>query len=561
MTLPPPPPIGPKAVRFHTLGGLGEVGMNCAILETASSLLLIDCGVNFPETDHYGVDVHIPDFAFLDANRDRLRGLVLTHGHQDHIGAVPWLLREFDLPIWGSKLALAMVHEALEEHGLHTTASLNEVRAGDVIDIAEFAVEFIHTNHSIPECMALAIDTPVGRMIHTGDFKVDHTPIDEDPIDLPRFAELGDEGVRVLFSDSTNVERPGTTGSERVAREMLIEAVRRASGRVFVALFSSNLFRVQSLIEAAHRSGRRILTLGWSLNRNIRIGRELGLLKLPGEDPFIEVEDAQRFPPEKLLVLSTGSQGEPRAALNRVARGDFKGLALRADDLVIFSSRMIPGNERAVFGLQDLIARAGASILTPQDMPIHVSGHACREEQKLLIGLCRPEVLVPVHGDHRFLVRHAALGEEAGVPEQFVLDNGDVLELTKDSAQVVGHHKARRIIVENGIVGVADSEMLRDRARLARLGYCVIWAIVDGETGTLEEGPVLQMRGIVEEGEAGEDLLQETREAATKAFEGLAIEARRNRAEVADALRLAVRRYFRRKLQRKPFVEPIVYIV
>lgn len=560
-SLPEPPPIKPGVVRFHTLGGLGEVGMNCAILETHSTLLLIDCGVNFPDTDHYGVDVHIPDFSILEEHRDRIAGLVITHAHQDHIGAVAWLLREMDIPIWGSRLSLALIREALDEHGLLDKARLHTVRAGDVVTFRDMAVEFIHTNHSIPECLALSIETPVGRFIHTADFKVDHTPMGEDPIDLPRFAELGDDGVRALFSDSTNVERSGFAGSEQTARHHLLQQVRGARGRVFVALFSSNFFRVQSLIDAAHETGRRILPLGWSLNRNIRIGRELGLLKLPGDDPFVELDDIRGLPDHRLLVLTTGSQGEPRAALTRVARGEYRGLRLEPDDLVLFSSRIIPGNERSVHALQDLVVRAGASFISPADAPIHVSGHACAEEQKLMIRLVRPECLVPVHGDHRFLVRHARMGQALGVPHQHVLDNGDVLEFTAKDSRVIGHHAARRIVVEHGTVGEADSTVLRDRARLARLGYCVVWTVVDSTNGTIEDGPVLQTRGLIEDNDAGDRILQEARDAAVQAFDELSADARQHRDEIAETLRQAVRRTFRRRLQRKPFVESIVYIV
>ena len=540
------------------LGGLAEVGMNCMLYELEGQILVVDCGVNFPEEEDYGIDHIIPSFSYLSANADRVVGLVVTHGHEDHIGAIPYLLRDLNPPVYGTPLALALIKRKLKEHGLYEHAVLREINAGDTITLGPFEIEPIHVNHSIPQTISLAIDTPVGMVIHTGDFKVDHTPGIDEPIDLARFAALGDEGVLCLLSDSTNVECEGTSKGEAEVRKGLHELIERAPGRVLATLFASNLYRVQSFLDIAHAVGRRVVMLGRSLLQNVAVARELGLIHLPDEFIVIEPGEMEAFRHDQILVLATGSQGEPRSALNRIAMGDHSLCQLIPGDQVIFSSRVIPGNEVGINRVINHLYKRGAKVHQSDRYSVHASGHAHREEQKLMLSLTQPLFFVPVHGEYRMLAQHAALAKSMGVEDTFVLANGDILVLWEDSGEVVGRAPAGRVLVDGKGTDDLPSVVLQDRRKLARTGIVVAWLVLDVNTGEIVSGPNLSTHGVIGS-EAGDDLLEEAALAATKAIEGLSTESRCESSEVAETMRIAVRRVFNKRIESKPVVVPIVH--
>lgn len=540
------------------LGGLGEVGMNCMVYEFEGQILLVDCGINFPEQDDYGVDSIIPSFTYLLENADRVVGLMVTHGHEDHIGAIPYLLRDLNPPIYGSPLALALVARKLREHGLYEHASLNETSAGDVVNVGQFEVEFIHVNHSIPQTRSLAITTPVGTVVHTADFKVDYTSAFEDPIDLARFAQLGDDGVLALLSDSTNIEREGHTRSELAVANGLGDFIEQANGRVVVTMFASNLLRLQTLLNIAHRVGRRVVLLGRSLLQNMEVGRELGLINLPSESLLVDARQTEAFRHDQLLVLTTGSQGEPRSAMTRIAMGDHPQFKATTGDLVIFSSRVIPGNETSINRMVNHLYRKGATVRWSKHGPVHASGHACREEQKLILNLTRPRFFVPIHGEFRHLAQHAALADELGVDESFVLENGQVLGLWDDGAEVFGRVSSGRALVDGRGTDDLPSSVLQDRRKLARTGIVVVWMVLDCETGELVSGPKLFAQGVINS-HRDEDLMAEAAAVARSAIDELSEESRTVPAEVAETARRAVRRVFNKHLESKPVVVPIVH--
>jgi len=545
------------AVSIIPLGGLGEVGMNCTAFVYAGEIVIVDCGVNFPEERAYGVDLIVPLFTFLTDNSERVKALIVTHGHEDHIGAIPFLLREINVPIYGPPLAMAMIAERLQEHGLYEHASLNDVSAGEQLDVGSFQFEFIHVNHSIPQSNSLAIRTPAGLIVHSGDFKIDHQPVDDDPIDLNRFSALGEEGVVCLLSDSTNVENEGFTMSEGAVSRNLFDVISRVPGRAFVTLFSSNIYRIQSLLDIAQRLGRKVVALGRSLERSIRIGRELGLLHLPDEGILVDINDARVYRHDELLVIVAGSQGEPRGTLTRIALDDHPHLHMLPGDHMIFSSRVIPGNERAVSRIINHLHRRGATVITYPKTPVHASGHACQEEQKLLINLLDPDLFVPIHGEYRHLVKHAGLAESLGV-DTLLIENGEVLSVNGNTAEVVGTVPVGRVMVAGK--GMADgiNVALQDRRKLARTGLVVAWLVIDGTTGVIVSGPELLTQGVMAHGTKG-DLIQMAIESAKAAIGELNLESRCDPAEVAEATRLAIRRVFNKHLDTKPVVVPIVH--
>jgi ribonuclease J len=448
-----------------------------------------------------------------------------------------------------------MIRSMLSERGLDDGVVIRTFKPGSPFKVGPFVVEPVHVNHSIPHTCALAIRTSAGLLVHTADFKLDATPLGEPPADLARLAALGDEGVLALFSDSTNSERPGFAGSERVAREGLRRAISRADRAVFVGLFSTNLFRIQSLVDIAEELGRSVTVAGRSLEKAIGIARELGILKLGRDDLFVPLDQARRLPRERLLCLCSGSQGEARASMSKLATGELKWLDVEPGDLVLFSSRVIPGNERAVSAIRNELARRGARFLDDESS-IHVSGHACQAEQAWMIRLLRPAIFVPVHGEHRFLRRHAELARSLGVDETHVLDNGDILEITPDRARVVGHLPARQIVVEGTAIGELGGEVLRDRRRLARRGLCTVFLAVDRDSRSIVEGPHVSALGVAE---GSHEVFLLARQAAVDAFSGLGPNARLLHPEVAETLRRAVMSVFKRELERKPLIEVLVY--
>lgn len=554
-------PTAAPPVRIAFLGGLGEIGRNCAWFEMDGQAVLVDCGLMFPEPEMPGVDLVLPDFTYIIENQDRLVGCVLTHAHEDHCGALAYLLRDVSFPIYGSELCLQMARNRIEEAGLVDRAQFVPVRDGEIRKIGPFDIEFVPVAHSVPHGFALAFHTPQGIILHTGDFKLDLTPVDSRRTDLARIGALGaGEGIRLLLSDSTNAEEDGTTPSERVVGKVLaglFEAHREK--RVIVACFASHIHRAQQVADAAIASGRYVATLGRSMGRNVAVARSLGLFQIP-DDRLIDIEKIADLPPSKVCVLCTGSQGEPMSALSLMAAGDNKWVSVGEGDLVVLSSHAIPGNETNVGKVIDGLCRAGAEVVHSGLAPVHASGHAMREELKLLISVARPRAFIPVHGEFRHLMHHARLAAEMGVPADGILlaEDGDVVEVTADKVDFAGEVPAGYLYVD-GIVGDVGRGVLRDRRMLAEEGLIVVIVTVDSRTGDVVGGPEIITRGWVYAPEA-EKLLDEAREVVLAAVEDHQSEG----GAVADfetlkrRARSALGRFVQERTRRRPMIVPVV---
>ncbi|HET8538669.1 MAG TPA: ribonuclease J [Anaeromyxobacter sp.] len=546
----------PAPVRVVPLGGLGEIGMNCLALECDGRIAVVDCGVLFP-SEPIGVDVITPDLAWLRERRERVGAVFLTHGHEDHVGALPFLLRDVKVPVYGARFTLALVRPRLAEAGIE--ADLREVAPGDVRpagDGSPIAAEFFAVTHSIPDACGLAIATPQGTLLHSGDFKIDPAPIAGPAMDLGRVEALGRAGVRLLLSDSTNAERAGTSLSESEVGAALEDAFERARGRVLVACFASNVHRLQQVANAARAFGRRLLLLGRAMETNFRIAQALGYLEVPAWMP-VSPEEARELPPKELCVLTTGTQGEARSALARLARGEHPDLEVAPGDLVVLSSRFIPGNEVAIGQVVNGLCRRGAEVAYEGLRPLHVSGHAQEAEQRRLIALARPAAFVPIHGEYRHLARHAAHAAAEGVARRHVLVNGDVLELSDAGAAVldekvpVGRVYADRDALLGGEIAPI---VVKDRRLLADAGLCIAVLAIERASGAVVRGPDLFARGV-----AGFEGAEEAiRDEALRALEELSGPARADVAEVQETLRVAIRRWFRREVGKKPSVLPVV---
>ena len=542
-------------VRIVPLGGLGEVGMNCLAVESDGRIAVVDCGIMFPN-EAIGVDVIAPDLAWLRERRPQVGAVFLTHGHEDHVGALSLLLRDVPVPVFGTRFTLAILRPRLEEAGV--TADLREVAPGDVRPAGEsapIAAEWIAVTHSIPDACGLALRTPQGVLLHSGDFKLDPTPIAGPPTDLARVEALGRAGVRLLLSDSTNAERPGSSLSESAVGPALDALFDRARGRVLVACFASNIHRIQQVANASRATGRRLLLLGRSMETNAGIARSLGMLDFPAWLPC-SAEEARDLPPRELCVLTTGTQGEPRSALARLARGEHPDLSVAPGDLVILSSRFIPGNEVAVGQVVNDLCRRGADVAYEGLQPLHVSGHAQEEEQRRLIALARPEHFVPIHGEYRHLSRHAAHAAAEGVAGRHVIVDGQVLELDGNGARVRESAATGRVYVDRDalIGGDLGPLVIKDRRLLAEAGLVIAVLVLEKASGAVVRGPELYARGV-----AGFDAAEpEIRVDVARALGELTPIARSDVAEVQESLRQAVRRFFRRSGARRPAVLPVV---
>ncbi len=546
----------PAPVRIVALGGLGEIGMNCMVVECDGRIAVVDCGVLFPN-EPIGVDIIAPDLAWIRERRDRVGAVFLTHGHEDHIGALPFLLRDVRVPVYGSRFTLALVRPRLEEAGVQ--ADLREIVPGDVReagDSSPISAEFIAVTHSVPDSCGLALSTPVGTILHSGDFKIDAAPVSGPAIDLPRIEELGRAGVRLLLSDSTNSERAGTSLSESEVEAALVDAFERAEGRVLVACFASNVHRIQQVVNAARAFGRRLALLGRSMETNVRLAQQLGYLTMPGWMP-VGFPEARELPPKELCVLTTGTQGEPRSALARLARGEHPDLALSPGDLVVLSSRFIPGNEVAVGQLVNDVCRRGAEVAYEGLRPLHVSGHAHEQEQRRLIALARPGHFVPIHGEYRHLARHAAHAAAEGVPRCDVVLDGQVVEISSAGVKVMEERvPVGRVYADrDSLLGVdVGALVVKDRRLLAEAGLLIAVLALERTTGAVVRGPELFARGV-----AGfEGAEEQIRAEALRAIEELSGPARSDVAEVQEAVRSAVRRWFRREVGKRPTVLPVV---
>ena len=548
-----------SSLKVIPLGGLGEIGLNMLVLECDDAIVLIDAGLMFPEDDMLGVDIVIPDFSYLRQHRDRIKGLIVTHGHEDHIGAIPFLAREFNLPMYATALTLALIREKLREHGLLERAHLHEVEPRSTFDLPPFQVEFIQVCHSIPDGVGLAVRTPAGTVIHSGDFKVDHTPVDGRRMDLARFAAYGEQGVLALFSDSTNAERDGATLSEKDIGATLRQIFQECEGRVIIAVFASNLHRIQQVVWLARDYGRKVLLNGKSMLANIRIARELGYIDfLPADE--ITLQDLPKLTDREVVILTTGSQGEPMSALTRMALRDHKKLSIHPEDTVIFSSKFIPGNERNIQNIINHLYRQGAEVIYEQVRDIHVSGHAYREELKLLINTVRPRFFIPIHGEYRHLVKHRQLAMDTGMhPDHcFLLENGQVLEFAGEQAQVNGRVETGRVFVDGKGVGDVGNLVLRDRRHLSEDGLVIASMVISKETKEILSGPDIFSRGFIVEDDKPEILdlakcvvLDTLDRYLTEGFD-------LDCADLQMEVRGELRRFFQRVLERRPVIYPII---
>jgi len=547
-----------KALNLIPLGGLGEIGLNMMVVEYGEDIIVIDCGLMFPGDSVPGVDYVIPDFSYLLDKADKIRGVILTHGHEDHIGALPYFLSEVPAPVYGSALTLGLIREKLREFELDQDADLNVVGAGDVIGLGGFELEFIRVSHSIADCLALAIRTEGGVVIHTGDFKLDPTPVDGERVDLSAFARCGDEGVLALLSDSTNVERVGYTRSEREVGKALREIFETAPGRLIVAMFASNIHRVQQVLDNAAASGRKVAMLGRSMESNCRIAKKLGYLNVP-DGVMVGPGAIRQTPGHKMAILTTGSQGEPMSGLSRMARDEHKHVTIIPGDTVVLSSRFIPGNERAIDFLINEFYRRGAEVIYEKVSDIHVSGHASREELKIMISLAKPSYFIPVHGEYRHLVKHAQLAEAMGVdPDRVLLaEDGDVVTFSRVGGEIHGRIESGRQVVHGACIADSGDAVLQERRKLGREGVLIAVARVDAETGDLIGDIRLYSKGLFYEDQSAEVL----HEAAAMVEEKLRAAIGENgmdRDALTRELGQALKRHIKKKMFRFPAIVPII---
>jgi ribonuclease J len=544
---------GEPAVRLIPLGGLGEIGLNMMLVESGEDLIAVDCGLMFPDDEMPGIDHVIPDFSYPLSRGAGFRAVVLTHGHEDHVGAIPYLLRRARVPVYGTALTLAFVAERLREHGLFESADLRPFRPRDLIAIGPFRIEPMRVTHSIADGIGLAIDTPAGMVVHTGDFRLDPHPIDGDTPDFRRFTELGERGVLALCSDSTNVARPGHTPSESEVGPALATRIESASGRVILATFASHIHRIQQVLDLAARYRRRVALLGMSMEKNTRLAADLGHLRIPA-GVIAPLEEVAALPPARQLILSTGSQGEPNSALALMAEGEHKYVKVERGDLVIISARVIPGNERTVGRVINALFRLGAEVLYEDNAFVHVSGHASQEDLKQMLTLTRPRYFVPVHGEYRHLLGHAELAESVGLPREriFVIEDGHGVELTPTSARILEGFPAERVFVDGKGIGDVGEVVLRDRQLLSEDGMIVVSLAVD-PAGKLLAGPEIASRGVVHVKES-EDVIAEIRGAVLEALGARDPAEPFDREVVGAQVKSAVRRFVKGRFNRKPVV-------
>jgi ribonuclease J len=550
-------------VRIIPLGGLNEIGKNLYVFECSNDLFIVDCGLAFPDADMLGVDIVIPDFSYLEKNRERFRGVVLTHGHEDHVGALPYLLKNINVPVFGTRLTIGLLEGKLKEHGILQQCNLNVVQPRQTVSMGCMAVEFIRVNHSIPDSCALAVHTPAGIIVHTGDFKVDYTPIGNDGIiDLARFGELGNKGVLALLSESTNAERPGYTISEKKVGESLRNIFASAEDRrIIIATFSSNIHRVQQIIDNAAATGRKIAVSGRSMLNVMNKAIELGYVKVASR-MLIEIGEVNNHPPENVVIITTGSQGEPLSALSRMSTNDHRQVKINPRDLIIISATPIPGNEKLVGRVVNELMRSGAEVVYEKMYEVHVSGHACQDELKMMISLTKPKFFVPVHGEYKHLMKHSQLARTMGISENniFLLENGTVLETDSVDMKITEQVTAGAVLVDGSGVGDVGAVVLRDRKKLGEDGLITIIAVIERETGRVLSGPDIVSRGFVYVRES-EELMNESRKLMREVLEKSAANNTREWGVVKNNMRDKLSDLIYGKTKRSPMILPILMMI
>ena len=552
---------GAPPVEIVPLGGLGEFGLNTMAISCGDTTIVIDAGSMFPEPDLLGVDLIIPDLSYLQARAGQVKALILTHGHEDHIGAVPYVLPYVDGPLYGTPLALALVQPKLDEHGLDHPHGITPIHPRDVITIGPFRVEFIRVTHSMPDCVAVVVRTPQGVIIHTGDFKIDQTPLGSEPFDLHRFAQLGAEGVLALFGDSTNIDRRGYTGSEIDVEDAFEEIFTSTEGKIVVAAFASSIYRMQILTDLAAQFDRKVAFVGRGMNENSQIAQRLGHLRIP-TGLQIRDSDVPNFPSQDVVCLVTGSQGEPNAALSRIAIDDHRFVKLSPPDRVVISARSIPGNEKAIGRVMNHVARRGVEVITEANKHVHVSVHGAEEELKLLLALVRPRYFIPIHGEFRQLARHARVADlvTSGLPnpvDVITAENGDVIRFDHDGAGIAEKASTGRVLIDGTRVGEVGDEVLRDRRHLAADGLVVPVVAINRQTGAIERPPELIARGFVTDGDA-EALLADGARLLSTVISEASVEERTDPGLIQERIRTELRRYLRKRTGRRPMVLPVV---
>lgn len=544
-------------LQIIPLGGLGEIGKNMTVFRYDDDIIVLDAGLSFPEDDLLGIDLVIPDFTYLIENKDKVRAVVLTHGHEDHIGSLSYLLKQINVPVYGARLTLGLVEGRLKENHV-ANYNLVPINPGDQIDIGSLKVGFIRVSHSIPDAMGIYFKTPIGTVIHTGDFKIDQTPVDGKMIDIHKFAELGDQGVLVLLSDSTNAERPGFTESEKTVGVALDDEFRAAKGRIIMATFASNVLRVQQAVNSAVKYGRKVAVLGRSMINVVSIAMDLGYLEIP-EGTLIDAEEINRYPSNKVLILTTGSQGEPMSGLSRMATSNHRTVSIYPDDTVVISASPIPGNEKSVGKTIDSLLRLGAHVVYEKTSGIHVSGHASREEVKLILNLVRPKFFIPVHGEYRMLKQHGKIAETLGVPHENILigENGFIFEFTAETGRIAGKVTAGRVFVDGLGVGDVGNIVIRDRQQLAKEGVLIVVVTLDKQRGHVLSGPDLVSRGFVYIRES-EALMAEAQVRVRQALEKFENGKITDWATIKSQIREALGKYLYEKTGRRPMILPII---
>ncbi len=542
------------------LGGLGEFGMNSMALRYEDDIIVIDAGMTFPDAELMGVDIVTPDFTYLIENKEKVRALLLTHGHEEHIGAIPFLMTDVNIPVYGTEFTLALVERRLEEHEMLDDVRLKTIKAGDKIEIGPFKIEFIRVTHSIVSSVALAIETPLGVVIHTGDFKVDPTPTDNELFDLHTFAAYGKKGVLLLMSDSTNVDRPGYTESERAVRPRLEDIIIRAERRVIIACFSSSIHRLQMILDLAFENGKKVAFLGRSMNNVTEIAHNLGLLHIP-TGILLRPQDIMNNAPNKTVVVVSGTQGEPMSALSRVAVDNHKNMKIERGDTVVLSARIIPGNEKAIYRLINHVARRGADVIYgSMNPPVHVSGHASSEELKLILNLVRPKYFIPIHGEYRQLSKHAQLAEHlrgAGLQESFILDTGDTVNIDAKGARRGDRVTVGRICIDSGTIDeVVEDFVIRDRRHMSEDGFVIPIIAIDKHTGKCEGLPEIISRGFLSEN--NKEVLDAARAVVVKTLDSSSMEERTDWGVMQEKIRADLKRYLTKQTSRRPLIMPVI---